>query len=316
MDSELRRRRNREDDDVAAMILGEDDDSGEETSSLLVTKQPTKSIPVGFRTQRAVVQQQLPDWNLYDSIWELLQDFFTKLWGDTTGSTAPTAPAMDDRSKAALAVFKQNCNIAFDSNNNQATAEVTADIYKLWQLTFPREPAPEPVSQKWTSLGFQGDHPLRDIRGCGLFGMKQILFFAQKYPESFLLCASPDQRESDTKMPFVIAGFNVTMGIFELLGFGWKNPGKSTGKNPGTQLKLVSLLFPTGNPDHVDIAIGASHEMFSLLMVNVSKRWKEIAKNYLDFPTVIEKAMNDFEATIQQFTNLEDLILFNKRHLS
>ena len=32
----------------------------------------------------------------------------------------------------------------------------------------------------------------------------------------------------DTKMPFVIAGFNVTMGIFELLGFGWKNPGKST----------------------------------------------------------------------------------------
>jgi len=116
-------------------------------------------------------------------------------------------------------------------------------------------------------------------------------------------------------MPFVIASFNITMLVFELLGFGWKNPGKSTALIEGTYYKLATFLFPLNEQLNMERAIFISHEIFSLLVMMTERKWKEIAKTYLDFPDVLQKTQNDFEVLLKQFHDVEHLFQYNKKHL-
>jgi hypothetical protein len=41
------------------------------------------------------------------------------------------------------------------------------------------------ISDDWKKLGFQSDDPMRDFRGTGIFGVEQLLFFADKCPQKF-----------------------------------------------------------------------------------------------------------------------------------
>eukprot|EP01126_Amoeba_proteus_P035362 TRINITY_DN3565_c0_g1_i15.p1 TRINITY_DN3565_c0_g1~~TRINITY_DN3565_c0_g1_i15.p1 ORF type:complete len:162 (-),score=24.15 TRINITY_DN3565_c0_g1_i15:1227-1712(-) len=106
------------------------------------------------------------------------------------------------------------------------------DLYALWQLSFPNHPSPNPLNhENWKLLGFQSDDPLRDFRGSGIFGLHNLLFFAHKYPRTWEKMADLNHRRGE-RFPFTVASFNVTMMLFELLGWGWKTPGQSTCRNP------------------------------------------------------------------------------------
>jgi len=82
--------------------------------------------------------------------------------------------------------------------------------------------APETKTRDWTLIGFQGSNPETDIRGTGMFGVLQIHFFAESYPELikkyFLLSIDEVQ-----KFPLVVLMFNHTAFTAEALREGKLN---------------------------------------------------------------------------------------------
>lgn len=73
----------------------------------------------------------------------------------------------------------------YDSANN-SHEEV---LRSLW-AALKDEPLTSRKSRQWTEIGFQGDDPATDFRGMGLLGLNQLLFFAERFPESARLVLS------------------------------------------------------------------------------------------------------------------------------
>jgi hypothetical protein len=87
---------------------------------------------------------------------------------------------------------------------------------------------------------------MRDFRGTGIFGLQNFLFLAEKYPTTWQRivdlqesrgkwCATRFLRDLGERYPVAIASFNVTMMLFEFLGWGWKTPGQSSCKDTVSQ---------------------------------------------------------------------------------
>jgi hypothetical protein len=79
-------------------------------------------------------------------------------------------------------------------------------------------------SHRWMDIGFQGCDPATDIRGTGMLGVLQLLFFCERYSKLACQIHQLSNKESN-KFPLAVAGFNFTLecmrglrsGIFEKL---------------------------------------------------------------------------------------------------
>ena len=98
-------------------------------------------------------------------------------------------------------------------------AKVTTDFHscmlmRVFQLISSFAPPEE--SKNWVLIGFQGNNPETDIRGTGLFGLLQVLYFVEKYPKLaqryFLLSIDNIQR-----FPLVVVMFGFTALAAEAL---------------------------------------------------------------------------------------------------
>lgn len=89
-----------------------------------------------------------------------------------------------------------------------------AVLRQYWALCFPGEEFHR-KSNRWTDIGFQSDDPGRDFRGAGICGLQHLCFFAKERPVDFLRC-----RQSG--YPFSIAGLNISMMLYQLMGWGFK----------------------------------------------------------------------------------------------
>jgi len=163
-------------------------------------------------------------------------------------------------------------------------------------------------------IGFQSDDPIRDIRGTGAFGVNNLLFFAEKYPLKFRRLIGLDTRHAtdDDKYPFVVGAFNITMMIFELLGWGWKTAGKSTAKNPGTPAKLCAFLFD--NNMALRDSVFVFNELFCVAVQFMDDSWTEMKAKYMDFPKVIVETQDRFERVLSTFNKTADISAWNSEH--
>jgi len=113
--------------------------------------------------------------------------------------------------------------------------------------------------------------------------------------------------------PFAVASFNITMMLFEILGWGWKTPGKSTAKNSSVFFRCISFMFSENYS--LERAENIFNELFSLSMVVMDKNWYEMNAGYMDFPKVLTQTQNQLEVLIVAFLSLEDLFVYNRVHL-
>jgi len=140
-----------------------------------------------------------------------------------------------------------------------------------------------------------------------------MLFFAEKYPKCFTDLVDLDQSRDGEHYPFAVASFNVTMMLFEVLGWGWKTPGKSTAKDPAVYHRLVNFLF--SNDYTIDRAENIFNELFSMSMVIVDTKWYEMKAGLMDFPKVLAQSQIEVERLVLLFKNLEDIFAYNRVHL-
>jgi len=244
----------------------------------------------------------------YELTWQYIAQFWEEIRKRLIGYTAPD---IDLPTKQKMTEFQKYVSIAFDPQDPGHMSE----LYLLWKKEFPDVEIPDNLeSELWKKLGFQSENPLRDFRGSGIFGLKNMLFFAEKYPKCFSDLVDIDQSREGEQYPFAVASFNVTMMLFELLGWGWKTPGKSTVKDPAVYHRLVSFLFSADYS--IDRAENIFNELFSVLMVKVDAKWYEMKAGYMDFPKVLTQSQLEMERLVLQFNSLEDIFAYNRVHLS
>jgi len=247
----------------------------------------------------------MPDF--FSSCWNYISFFwieFRKLIS-TSHAAAPIDPVVKQR----MTDFQTHISIPF--NNEDPTHH--EELVKLWNLFFPQEHFTL-QSSLWKKLGFQSDNPLTDFRASGFFGLKNLLFFAEKYPAKFQWLVDLQEKRQGEYYPFAIASFNVTMMICELLGWGWKKPGVSTAKDPVVYRKLLAMLFS----DNYSIAYTENIflELYCLAMVETDREWTESKATYMDFPVVIANSQQRLEKHILGFNGVESLVQHNQLMLN
>jgi len=165
----------------------------------------------------------------------------------------------------------------------------------FWTLAFPNKQGIR-KSAEWKALGFQGTDPASDFRGSGIFGLNSLIYFATNYAHAFTKMLQ--QSEDEDCYPFAIAGLNVTMLIFELLGWGFKTPGKTTAKSPVTYKNLITILF-IGDDTDLDKTIRAFNELYCLTFATLDKVWHEVNATYFEFPKVLLLTQEKIEKLLQ-----------------
>jgi hypothetical protein len=78
--------------------------------------------------------------------------------------------------------FRLHIAVPYDSKNNDHEGQ----LLQLWKLSFPDKQLEARVSAQWKTLGFQGTDPMTDFRGAGIFGLNNLLYFAETYPNRYL----------------------------------------------------------------------------------------------------------------------------------
>lgn len=106
--------------------------------------------------------------------------------------------------------FKLKIGVAYSDEE----PEHVAVLQQYWALCFPGE-VYERKSKRWCDVGFQSDDPGRDFRGAGICGLRHLCHFAKELPVDFERC-------KQSGYPFSIAGLNISMMLYQLMGWGFK----------------------------------------------------------------------------------------------
>lgn len=116
-------------------------------------------------------------------------------------------------------------------------------LQRLWDISFPDRKLKNRISQQWKDMGFQGTDPATDFRGGGIFGLWNLIYFADTYPKEYKLMFRKSVQLNGS-YPFVIAGLNVTMMLFDILGWGLQ---ARKMRNNNAKKMFIDLLVQTEN---------------------------------------------------------------------
>jgi len=175
--------------------------------------------------------------------------------------------------------FKVYIAVAWDENEPEHLAE----LQRYWALCFPGEEF-QRRDKRWTDAGFQGPDPGTDFRGAGVYGLRQLIYLAERQPDNFAR-----YRESD--YPFSIAGLNITMMIYSLLGWGFKKVDIS---NAGKRV-LYEYLF--GVEDRGD----RFERLYCRAMQLLDDEWRLQNASYMMFPIVLKSVQDKFIGRLLEF---------------
>jgi len=242
------------------------------------------------------------------SCWDYVSFFWIEFRKMVLSGSNNTLPDIDPIVKQQMSDFQKYITIPFNIEDPTHNEE----LLRLWNIFFPEEPF-SLQSPLWKKLGFQSDNPLTDFRASGFFGLKNILYFAEKYPSKFHLLVDVHEKRPGSYYPFAIASFNITMLICELLGWGWKRPGVSTAKDPKVKHKLISMLFPANYS--IELCENVFAELYCLALVETDQEWNDSKASYMDFPVVISNSQERLEKLIRKFNGIEDLYTHNQLNL-
>jgi hypothetical protein len=157
-------------------------------------------------------------------------------------------------------------------------------LLRLWQLIFPNDALSSRVSDQWKILGFQGTDPASDFRGMGMLGLHNLIYFAEKYTDTFRAIVKRNVDRGSRDYPAAVAGINITQLLFETL-----NVNKPINFN-GPVLPIFRILF-----DHPF----AFEEMYCTIFQVLDRTWDEMNASYMEFPKVIAAVKRQISDSLQ-----------------
>jgi len=217
---------------------------------------------------------------------------------------------------------------------NYANTKDQDALRELWHFSFPTKDFAL-ISSKWKRLGFQNSDPTKDLRGVGSFGVYNLIYLAKRYPTLF-------KSLRKTGFPFAIAGLNITMMLFSLIGFGMPNLRASS---PDIRRAVTMLLFTPSNFEaywnrlHQDsvkpteqsfgvrkckyicgdsvfdaeVEPHAFEELYVYAFTSLAKTWNQVGAGYMDFPRVLTATKGVIETAAFYFFSIQDIITENQK---
>ena len=176
--------------------------------------------------------------------------------------------------------FKKHIGVAFDEENSDHVAV----LKQYWNLCF--EPLPfERRSKKWSDIGFQGMDPATDFRGAGICGLRHLCYFRLHFPEEFSLALK-------SGYPVSIAGLNISMLIYQLLGYGFKKVEIDARKKK----MLYDYLFEGED----FLGNNRLENLYCKIFLMLDKQWREQNATYMMFPIVMQNVREKLIANMEQ----------------
>jgi len=301
--SVLRKRRAEEDDvdETAPLLLSQDRARDRPPSPRNVPPAAKENPIVAFTAQPTI----------YDMIMRVVSSFLDSISSFFVPSPQEAPCVLDDETKSRMAEFKEHLSQKFDISNPRHAESLKT----LWKFGFGEDsifPA-DIVSVDWKKLGFQSDDPQRDFRATGIYGVRNILFLAEKYPQSFRRFTNLDGARKVEVYPFAITCFNLTMMVMELLGWGWKSK-TSTAKMRNTYAKCVRIVFAKNHSKEAND--NAFCEIFCLALYLLDKTWLDSNATYMEFPNILIKTQEALEKDLNESQSLAEVLEKNGSRLS
>ncbi|EPT30320.1 ELMO/CED-12 family protein [Toxoplasma gondii ME49] len=140
---------------------------------------------------------------------------------------------------------------------------------RLWGLLMPNHRLPGRICKEWKELGFQGEDPATDFRGCGELGLDALVFLASRFP-SHARSMLEASRHSTYWYSFAITCINVTSWLCEWLF--------------QRRAQVIFFFFTTHTPEAVELT-------FYYLFVHIFTRFHEFwflkkPSSIMEFPFV------------------------------
>ncbi|PHJ23212.1 elmo domain-containing protein 2 [Cystoisospora suis] len=163
---------------------------------------------------------------------------------------------------------------------------------RLWGLLMPRQRLPGRICKEWKELGFQGEDPATDFRGCGQLGLDSLVFLASRFPTHAraMLEASHDSRYWYS---FAITSINVTSWVWEWL----------VQRRP----QVAAFFFCAHIPEAAELAF---HFLFSYVFTHFHHFWfSRKPASIMEFPFVA----GEFKQTVRLPSTLPACALLSPR---
>ncbi|XP_062166393.1 uncharacterized protein LOC133872797 isoform X2 [Alnus glutinosa] len=123
-------------------------------------------------------------------------------------------PTLGPLQEERLRNLRRRLEVPFDGSR----VEHQDALKLLWRLAYPDRELPSLKSELWKEMGWQGPDPSTDFRGGGFISLENLIFFAQKYPETFQrVLHKQDGTRAEWEYPFAVAGINISFMLAQML---------------------------------------------------------------------------------------------------
>ncbi|PKI58920.1 hypothetical protein CRG98_020666 [Punica granatum] len=148
-------------------------------------------------------------------------------------------------------------------------------------------------------MGWQGSDPSTDFRGGGFISLENLIFFAQKYPESFQrLLHKQDGIRAEWEYPFAVAGINISFMLAQMLDLQSGKPSSLAGVRFLELLKDDEMAF-----DH----------LYCVAFRMMDAQWLAKRASYMDFNDVLKSTREQLERelSLEDVSSIRDLPAYN-----
>ncbi|KAF3789622.1 ELMO domain-containing protein A [Nymphaea thermarum] len=201
------------------------------------------------------------------------------------------SPLQEER----LRLLQQRMGVPFDGSR----LDHQDALKQLWRLAYPCRELPSLKSEVWKEMGWQGSDPSTDFRGGGYISLENLIFFAQKYPDSFQnLLHKKEGRRSDWEYPFAVAGVNVSFMLVQMLDLQSGPPTSIVATNFARLLAEDEMAFDN---------------LFCVAFMMLDAQWLAKRASYMEFNEVLKSTRTQLERelSLDDVYSVRDLPAYN-----
>ncbi|KAL5546901.1 hypothetical protein UlMin_006588 [Ulmus minor] len=203
-------------------------------------------------------------------------------------------PSLSPLQEERLRNLRQRLEVPFDGS----CVKHQDALKQLWRLAYPDKELPSLISELWKEMGWQGTDPSTDFRGGGFISLENLIFFAQKYPESFQrLLHKQDGTRAEWEYPFAVAGINLSFMLAQMLNL-------QSGTPSVVGIRFLELL----KEDEM-----AFDNLYCIAFQLMDAQWLAKRASYMDFNDVLKSTRNQLERelALEDVSSVKDLPSYN-----
>lgn len=205
------------------------------------------------------------------------------------------SPSLSPLQEERLRILRRRLEIPFDGSS----LEHQDALKQLWRLAFPHRELPSLKSELWKEMGWQGTDPSTDFRGGGFVSLENLIYFAEKYPESFQrLLLKKDGNRADWEYPFAVAGINISFMLAQMLDLQSGKPNTLAGIHFLELLKEDEMAFDN---------------LYCIAFQMMDAQWLAKRASYMQFNDVLKSTRTQLERelALEDVSSLKDLPAYN-----